>query len=66
MIYSVRPSQCRAWPFWPDNLADADTWNEAAQRCSGINRGTYYSFEEIEKIKKSKKWWQNMKQTVSP
>ena len=64
MIYSVRPSQCRVWPFWPDNLADADAWNKAAQRCSGINRGRLYSFEEIEKIKKGGKWWQNVKQTV--
>ena len=64
-IYSVRPSQCRTWPFWPDNLADADAWNKAAQRCSGINHGRFYSFEEIEKIKKSKKWWQNVKQAVS-
>ena len=66
MIYPVRPSQCRAWPFWPDNLANTDVWNKATQKCGGINRGRLYSFEEIEKIKKSKKWWQNMKQTVSP
>ena len=65
MIYPVRPSQCRIWPFWPSNLADADAWNKAAQKCPGINRGRLYSFEEIEKIKKSKKWWQNVKQTVS-
>ena len=65
MIYPVRPSQCRIWPFWPDNLANADAWNKAAQRCSGINRGRFYSFEEIKKIKKNKKWWQNVKQTVS-
>jgi Fe-S-cluster containining protein len=66
MIYPVRPSQCRAWPFWPDNLANTDVWNKATQKCGGINRGRLYSFEEIEKIKKTKKWWQNMKQTVSP
>jgi Fe-S-cluster containining protein len=65
MIYSVRPNQCRAWPFWPENLANADLWNRAAQKCSGINRGRFYSFEEIEKIKKSKKWWPNVKLTAS-
>jgi Fe-S-cluster containining protein len=51
VIYPVRPSQCREQPFWPENLADADAWNRAAQRCSGINRGRLYSFEEIEKIR---------------
>ncbi|MCK4293506.1 MAG: YkgJ family cysteine cluster protein [Planctomycetes bacterium] len=62
VIYSVRPSQCRSWPFWPSNLADAGTWNKTAQeKCPGINRGRLYSYEEIEKIKKNKKWWQNPK-----
>ena len=57
MIYSVRPSQCRTWPFWPNNLTGPDAWNKAAQKCSGINRGRLYSYEEIEKIRKRKKWW---------
>jgi Fe-S-cluster containining protein len=65
MIYHVRPSQCRIWPFWPENLANPNAWNKAAQRCSGINRGRYYSFEEIEKIRKNKKWWQDAEQTAS-
>ena len=62
MIYSVRPSQCRTWPFWPRNLANPNVWNKAAAKCRGINSGKYYSFEEIEKIKKEK-WWQIAKQT---
>ncbi|HEW79073.1 MAG TPA: YkgJ family cysteine cluster protein [Phycisphaerales bacterium] len=64
MIYSVRPSQCRTWPFWPSNLTSPNTWNKAAAQCSGINRGKYYSFGEIGKIKKEK-WWQIVKQTPS-
>jgi Fe-S-cluster containining protein len=63
-IYPVRPNQCRVWPFWPDNLANTDDWNIAAQKCSGINRGRFFSFEEIEKIKKSKKWWQKVEQII--
>jgi len=58
-IYSVRPSQCRSWPFWPSNLSSANAWNEAAQKCPGINCGRYHSFEEIEQIKRNKKWWQD-------
>ena len=65
MIYPVRPSQCREWPFWPENLVNADGWNRAVQKCSGINRGKDYSFEEIEEIKKTKKWWANTSQTAS-
>jgi len=59
MIYRVRPSQCRTWPFWPENLTNPNAWNKAAQKCPGINRGRLYSFEEIEKIRKKKKWWQH-------
>jgi Fe-S-cluster containining protein len=58
-IYPVRPNQCRTWPFWPSNLTNTNVWNEAARRCAGVDRGRLYSFEEIEKIRKSKKWWQN-------
>jgi len=58
VIYPVRPNQCRTWPFWPSNLSSSNTWNTAALKCPGISRGEYYSFEQIEKIKKSK-WWQD-------
>jgi hypothetical protein len=63
MIYSVRPSQCRSWPFWPSNLTGPGDWNKAAQKCPGINRGRLYSFREIKKIKRNEKWWQYPKQT---
>ena len=59
VIYSVRPNQCRTWPFWPENLLGPDAWNRAATRCPGINRGRRYTFEEIERIRKNKRWWEN-------
>jgi Fe-S-cluster containining protein len=62
MIYQVRPSQCRTWPFWPENLSSSNAWNKTAQKCPGINRGKLYSFEQIQKIKENKKWWQDTKQ----
>ncbi|MCD6174824.1 MAG: YkgJ family cysteine cluster protein [Planctomycetes bacterium] len=58
VIYSVRPNQCRTWPFWSFNLHTPDQWNMAAVRCPGINRGKFYSFEEIEAIKNQKQWWE--------
>ena len=63
MIYSVRPSQCRNWPFWSENLTNPDDWNKAAKKCPGINRGRLYTHDEIQKIKRNKKWWQNTKKT---
>jgi len=63
LIYPVRPSQCRAWPFWPENLTNPNAWNKAAQKCHGINHGRLYTYDEIEKIKRNKKWWQDAERT---
>jgi hypothetical protein len=57
MIYPVRPSQCRNWPFWSSNLSSQDVWNNTVRKCGGINRGRFYSFDQIEKIRKQTKWW---------
>jgi len=62
-IYSVRPSQCRNWPFWASNLVSPGAWNKTGQKCPGINRGRHYSLEEIEEIKSLRKWWQDPKWT---
>jgi len=61
MIYAVRPSQCRNWPFWPSNLASGKAWNRATRKCPGVNRGKFYNCREIERIKKNKKWWNDAK-----
>lgn len=46
--YQARPTQCRTWPFWSDNL-ERDTWkNEVAPFCPGVGRGRLYTREEIE------------------
>ena len=60
-IYTVRPSQCRSWPFWPSNLASGKAWNETTRKCLGVNRGRLHNCEEIKRIKKSKKWWNDAK-----
>ncbi|MBN2272296.1 MAG: YkgJ family cysteine cluster protein [Sedimentisphaerales bacterium] len=56
-IYAVRPSQCRSWPFWPSNLVSGKAWNEATRKCPGVNRGRPYDCGQIDRIKKSRKWW---------
>ncbi|MCK5114799.1 MAG: YkgJ family cysteine cluster protein [Phycisphaerae bacterium] len=54
-IYSVRPTQCRTWPFWTSNISDPEDWSEAAMRCPGINRGKLHPHAEIvEKAVKTK------------
>ncbi len=56
-IYPVRPNQCRTWPFWSHNLTSPDDWNMAGVKCPGINRGRLYSFDEIERLRRQRKWW---------
>ena len=55
-IYSVRPLQCRTWPFWTSNLRSAAAWEDAATRCPGMNHGPHYGFVKIEEIRLKKEW----------
>jgi Fe-S-cluster containining protein len=36
-VYDARPTQCRTYPWWIHNLRDPSDWEEAAERCEGIN-----------------------------
>ena len=38
-IYPVRPSQCRTWPFWSENLASRKALRRAAKDCPGLAAG---------------------------
>jgi Fe-S-cluster containining protein len=48
-VYQARPTQCRTWPFWPENLESSDAWDQAKQGtpCPGMNRGTLIPIESI-------------------
>ena len=48
-IYSVRPTQCRTFPWWPQNLKSEKEWQEAARYCEGIHpEASLVPFETIE------------------
>ena len=46
-IYSVRPTQCRTYPFWFKNLRSEEAWAATCKSCPGIGHGRLYSKEEI-------------------
>jgi uncharacterized protein len=49
-IYSVRPTQCRTFPWWPRHLKSEKDWEEAAKSCEGIHcNAQLVSAEQIEK-----------------
>jgi len=38
-IHPSKPTQCRAFPFWPELVEDRKSWNETAKYCPGIGTG---------------------------
>ena len=46
-IYAVRPSQCRTWPFWPDNLRSPRAWQRTTRICPGSGEGKLVPIEKI-------------------
>lgn len=46
-IYSVRPLQCRRFPFWLKNFRSEKTFRSLEKECPGIGKGSLYSKEEI-------------------
>lgn len=47
-IYSVRPAQCRTWPFWNSNLESPETWQKAQAVCPGIGQGDLVQLHAIQ------------------
>jgi len=48
-IYPVRPTQCRTFPFWKQNVSSDTSWKTLAKRCPGVGHGKLYKAEEIRK-----------------
>jgi Fe-S-cluster containining protein len=46
-VYEGRPTQCRTWPFWPENMP-ARAWTAIAAFCPGVGKGAVISAERIE------------------
>jgi Fe-S-cluster containining protein len=46
-VYEARPSQCRTWPFWSENLETPRDWDRTRQVCPGSGQGRVYSVDEI-------------------
>jgi Fe-S-cluster containining protein len=46
-VYSVRPRQCRTWPFWESNVVTPEAWERTCDICPGSGKGALISAEEI-------------------
>lgn len=47
-VYAARPSQCRTFPFWSENLASPSAWRRLARFCPGIDEGRRHGLLTIE------------------
>ncbi len=36
-VYGARPTQCKTFPWWPQNISSEKAWKGAAYSCEGIN-----------------------------
>ena len=46
-VYTVRPTQCGTFPFWPEHLRSTHAWGAVQKRCPAIDTGQLRSLEEI-------------------
>lgn len=50
-VYAARPLQCRAYPFWQENLLSEQSWTQTTQECEGIHsEAPLVAYETIEKL----------------
>jgi uncharacterized protein len=49
-IHVVKPVQCRVFPYWPEIIESAETWNETALRCPGMNQGPLIQIETAREV----------------
>ncbi len=51
-VYKSRPSQCRTWPFWNENM-NSKVWNKDIYvNCLGVGKGDLISQQKINKLLK--------------
>lgn len=51
-IHKGKPKQCRAYPFWKENMDSKNTWRLVGGFCPGIDRGPMILLETIRDLLK--------------
>ncbi len=46
-IHQVKPLQCRAFPYWPENVANRAAWSRLRRYCPGIGVGPLVQIESV-------------------
>jgi len=48
-IHTVKPTQCRIFPFWPELVDDKKEWRKTARWCPGIGKGERIQIESAKR-----------------
>ena len=51
-VYPARPTQCKTFPFWKQNLESMDEWLDVVEECPGSGTGVVYSAKEITELRR--------------
>jgi len=46
-VYDARPTQCRTFPFWKENLRRRGTWEGLKTFCPGVGKGEVHTLHVI-------------------
>lgn len=46
-VYAARPTQCRTFPFWSENLRSRSRWEGLREFCPGVGEGQLIPLERI-------------------
>lgn len=49
-IHDVKPLQCRAFPFWPENVGSSHAWRALRKFCPGVGEGEILPVEQIRPV----------------
>ena len=49
-VYEARPTQCRTFPFWKENIRNPQKWADVVVECPGSGEGRLYSIGEIRRL----------------
>jgi Fe-S-cluster containining protein len=49
-VYAERPTQCRTFPFWTQNVVRPESWARTVRACRGAGEGRLYSLGRIEQL----------------
>jgi Fe-S-cluster containining protein len=49
-IHPAKPTQCRAFPFWPELVGSRASWRKTAAHCPGIGQGPLIPVDAVIRI----------------